>query len=314
MPELPEVETARLEMDRVLTGKTIKAVYVDCADLIVFDDASPAAVQKLLTGAKVKATHRRGKYFWLELNRRPWPVLHLGMSGHVEVRSPEGWSRAKRRSPGESKTTDEIPPYCKLLLTTTKGQQIAVTDPRRFGRIRLAKDPLHEAPISKLGPDPLFEFPAVAALQHTLGKRQAPIKSVLLDQAVFAGVGNWIADEILFQARISPHRIAASLSRVEVKRIRARTLSIIRKAVTVGADYERFPSSWLFHDRRGQKERRLSFSGTRNSARHHRGPHERLGPRGSNLKRPSSFMSDCAMSRRPAAVSKAESTTGCGVI
>lgn len=259
MPELPEVETAHRQLERALRGKRLTQVYVDAKDRIVFDRASPQAVKRALDQAKVTGTGRRGKYFWMELDRRPWVVLHLGMTGNVEIRGARGfgktWGGVKLWSErGKAIDPNPVPRFCRLLLTADDGTQVAITDPRRFGRIRLAKDPLKEAPLSKLGADPLEDFPKVAELRQLLAKRKAPIKAVLLDQKLFAGVGNWIADEILFQAHISPHRLAKDLDAKDVARLRARTLSIIRKAVSVGADYHRFPSAWLFHDRWGKKK------------------------------------------------------------
>jgi formamidopyrimidine-DNA glycosylase len=75
---------------------------------------------------------------------------------------------------------------------------------------------------------------------------------VLLDQSVFAGVGNWIADEVLYQSRLSPHRPAASLTRAEVARLRYRLQAIVRHAVDVRGDSDHFPRSWLFHHRWGR--------------------------------------------------------------
>ena len=80
------------------------------------------------------------------------------------------------------------------------------------------------------------------------------MKSVLLDQSLFAGVGNWIADEALYQAAIDPRRPASSLAPREVARLRARLHAIVRRAVAVGADDTRFPRTWLFHDRWGREE------------------------------------------------------------
>ncbi|MBS1983157.1 MAG: hypothetical protein JST16_03210 [Bdellovibrionales bacterium] len=254
MPELPEVETARRQLERALCGQTIASVYVDSGDRFVFDRDSPAKVKRALLGAKVTGTGRKGKYLWLELDRKLSVVIHLGMSGNIESRRNKEFNKAwggtklwsqRNRGPENS----PYPRFCRLLIRTQSGIEIAMTDPRRFGRIRLARDPLHEAPISKLGADPLAELPPVSELKKIIGMRRAPIKAVLLDQKIFAGVGNWLADEILFQAKISPHRLARNLTTPEIRRIRTRTLSIIRHAVKVQADYARFPSSWLFHDR-----------------------------------------------------------------
>ena len=260
MPELPEVETFRNQMDRALRGKTLKLVTPDLDDHIVYDKASPETVRDAIQGAKVLGSGRKGKYFWLILNRRPWPVFHLGMTGNVEIRKPGKSSKAvwvgnplrtgkpKKREPGD------IPWFCRILLQADDGTQVAVTDPRRFGRIRLAQDPLTEPPISKLGYDPLGKFPSARELAKILGRRKAPIKAVLLDQGLFAGVGNWIADEVLFQSGIAPRRLGSSLSATEVTKLRTKLLSIIRKAVSTRADYTLFPKHWLFHHRWGKKK------------------------------------------------------------
>ncbi|MEO5668363.1 MAG: DNA-formamidopyrimidine glycosylase family protein [Bdellovibrionota bacterium] len=252
MPELAEVETARLRMEKALKGKKLDVAFIDTKDRIVFDKASPASVKRALQGAKVIGSGRKGKYFWLELDRKPWPVFHLGMSGHVEILGAKGferiWGRSETKPDGSA---TERPRFCKMLLTSAD-VQAAITDPRRFGRIRLAKNPLKEAPISKLGPDPLIDPPTAKELQILLTKRALPIKALLLDQKLFAGVGNWLADEILFQAGIAPQRPGKDLGAAEIKKLRSALLGVIRKAVAVDADYERFPKTWLFHDRWGK--------------------------------------------------------------
>ena len=110
-----------------------------------------------------------------------------------------------------------------------------------------------EPPISKLGYDPMIDLPPAGVLEQRLGRRRAPIKAVLLDQSLFAGVGNWIADEVLYQARIDPHRLASELESDDVKRLRARLSAVVRKACDVGADDSRFPRTWLFHVRWGKR-------------------------------------------------------------
>ena len=235
MPELPEAEAARRVVQRVLVGRRIvEASALD--DPIVFAGTSGRRVAAWLRGRRVMAARRKGKHNWLELDRRPWLAFHFGMSGDLHVyRRPE-----------------ERPRFWKLELVTDAGRRVAFTDVRRFGRVRLLTDPASEPPISRLGFDPLEGLPSAAELRAVLQRRKAPLKAVLLDQGVFAGVGNWIADEVLYQASLSPHRPAASLTLAEVARLRRTLHAIIRRAVGLGADSDRFPPTWLFHHRWGR--------------------------------------------------------------
>ena len=123
---------------------------------------------------------------------------------------------------------------------------------RRLGRILLRDDPENEKPISKLGFDPLLDLPSPKIFCEKLLKRKIPIKALLLDQGFSAGVGNWIADEILYQAKIAPGRVSNTLSEAEAKCVRQKMKSIIDKAVSVDADKSRFPRTWLFHHRWGK--------------------------------------------------------------
>jgi formamidopyrimidine-DNA glycosylase len=189
-----------------------------------------------MVGRRVKAVHRHGKHLWFEMDRRPWPAFHFGMTGSFRTyRNPE-----------------ERPRYWRLEMVFTDGLRVAFSDPRRFGRIRLQHDPAAEPPISLLGPDPLLDPPSAGDLASLLARRKAPLKAVLLDQASFAGVGNWVADEILYQARLSPLRPASSLTRAEVAALRRALLAVVRGAVAVRADSDRFPRTWLFHTRWGK--------------------------------------------------------------
>lgn len=237
MPELPEVEAARKAALRELKGRRI--VEAHClSDSIVLSGVPPRRIEKALRGATVEDAGRFGKHLWFELDRRPWPVFHFGMTGGFHFFGSEA----------------ESPRFLKLELVLDDHRRFAFTDARRFGRLRLAHDPRNEPPLLALGHDPLFGLPAAAQLARDLGSRRAPIKAVLLDQSMFAGVGNWIADEILYQAAIRPNRPASDLSKIEIGRLRATLLRVIRRAVAVDADSDRFPSTWLFHRRWGRVE------------------------------------------------------------
>lgn len=246
MPELPEVESRRRIAERHLVGRTVKRVHA-ADDRIVFHGVLPRTFCRLVSGAQVTGVGRRGKVLWLELDRRPWPVLHFGMGGTFHV----------------YETAAQRPRYWKMELRTDDGLRLAMTNPRRLGRIRLQEDPLREPPVSLLGPDPLEAMPSLHRLQETLSRRAAPIKAVLLDQGVLAGVGNWIADEVLYQARLDPGRPARDLDRDEVRLLRTRLGAVIRKAVAVDADSDRFPRGWLFHHRWGRDPEARTAKGER---------------------------------------------------
>jgi formamidopyrimidine-DNA glycosylase len=147
---------------------------------------------------------------------------------------------------------EDRPRFWKLEMVTDRGVRVVYADARRFGRIRLQQDPPQEPPISKLGFDPLHDLPTAHALKRMLVRRTAPLKAVLLDQSVFAGVGNWVADEVLYQAALSPRRPAAGLDLDEVRRLRRALRAVIEHSVEVDADSDRFPRSWLFHYRWGR--------------------------------------------------------------
>ena len=250
MPELPEVERGRRILERVAVGRRFTAVRCD-RDAIVFDGVSPAAVERALRKALVTAARRYGKHLWLELDRRPWPLFHFGMTG--AFRTPDEGPlplASSRRQPDL-----EWPPrFTKIHLVLEDGGELAMTNARRLGRIRLRDDPEAEPPVSRLGFDPLLDPPSRHDFAALLRRRRATLKGLLLDQSFAAGVGNWIADEVLYQAALDPRRRALDLSVAEAGRLIDRLRSVVRTAVAVDADKTRFPATWLFHHRWGRAE------------------------------------------------------------
>ncbi|HEX4994666.1 MAG TPA: DNA-formamidopyrimidine glycosylase family protein [Methylomirabilota bacterium] len=285
MPELPEVEAARRAAHKVAAGRRIVEAHV-ADDPIVFEGVAPARFRRALVGRLVKAVRRHGKHLWLELDRRPWPCLHFGMTGgiHVTRANPGGAARraavpagraVRLVSDGRVDRPDWPPRFTKLHLRFAGGGELALADGRRLGRIRLRRDPPTEPPISALGFDAWRAMPTPAQFHAMLRERNAPIKAVLLDQAFAAGIGNWIADEVLYQAGIAPRRRASTLSAAEAGRLRTRIRSVIGGAVRAGSDSDRFPRWWLFHRRWGH--RRGGPSATTVRGEHIR--HETVGGR-----------------------------------
>jgi formamidopyrimidine-DNA glycosylase len=156
---------------------------------------------------------------------------------------------------------DEAPRFWKLDLALEDGRRIVMSDARRLGRLRLRVDPLAEPPIRDLGFDPLLDLPRRADFAALLARTSRPLKALLLDQSFSAGVGNWVADEVLFQAGLDPRRAADSLSDGEAETLRQALGRVVRHAVRVGADSARFPKDWLFHRRWGRKKDAVTHAG-----------------------------------------------------
>jgi len=184
-----------------------------------------------------------------ELDRRPWPSFHFGMTGSFVVRGVAAPVYKSFAVDGAAWP----PRFAKLTLRLSDGGELSFADSRRFARVRLQEDPPAEAPLSDLGWDALLEPPSAEAFAASLGRRSAPIKAVLLDQSFCAGVGNWVADECLFQARIHPEVPARELGPHRSAALLAALRSVCATAVGVDADSARFPADWLFHRRWGKK-------------------------------------------------------------
>lgn len=196
MPELPEVETVKNEVSPRLIGRCFRQVKLLWEGMV--RGISPAEFCVQLPGNKVHAINRRGKYIIVGLDGPKTLLLHLKMSGSLLL--------------GDS--GDEPPLYTRAIFQLDDGSEIFFRDPRKFGRLWLVNDP---APIiDKLGPEPLEKEFTPELLAIMLSRRQAPIKALLCDQELIAGIGNLYADEALFLAKIYPLRTGSSLTRDEV--------------------------------------------------------------------------------------------------
>jgi formamidopyrimidine-DNA glycosylase len=260
MPELPEVERGRRVALKVARGRRI--VEARCADdPIVFDRVSPARIQRALVGRRVKDVKRHGKHLWFELDRRPWPCLHFGMTGGFHT--APGGPRVKLESTGKKPDHAWPPRFTKLHLVFDDGGELVMADARRLGRIRLRRDPASQPPISLLGFDAHRGLPPFARFRELVRGRAAPLKALLLDQGFAAGVGNWIADEVLYQARLDPRRRANTLTDPEIMRMRAALKRVVDTSVRVSNDSDRYPRGWLFHRRWGRNPRAVTMTGER---------------------------------------------------
>mmetsp|Transcript_42402 Transcript_42402/g.76979 ORF Transcript_42402/g.76979 Transcript_42402/m.76979 type:complete len:327 (+) Transcript_42402:33-1013(+) len=256
MPELPEVEAARRMLEKHCVGRTV--IKVESREqgggprngkfdgTVIAERVTPQRLQNSLHGRKVKAARRRGKQLWLEFSGDgPSLLMHLGMTGALVVEGAEK-PTYKRFAVDEAWP----PRFTKLLLEFSGRKCVAFVDPRRFGRILLRSDVLGTKPISTLAPDPVQELPSLEVFVEKMAASSMPVKGLLLNQeALVSGVGNWVADEVLFHAAIHPSTQASHLSHSQVKSLRQAVLKVCQRACAVGADSTRFPKNWLFHYR-----------------------------------------------------------------
>lgn len=222
MPELPEVETIRRQLAPVVEGSTISALEVSDAKWV--RPLSSAKFEAALIGRTLTSLDRRGKYFLARLDDGQTLVLHLRMTGNLLLLEPSA-EHSPRHLRGRLWLEDAD--GCEL-------GSIAFTDPRRFGTAELVETPaaLEEYLSARLGPEP-FDPDFDGGLLHRATRgRKTPIKAILLDQRIVAGIGNIYADEALHRAEIAPQRRASRLTRVQAELLS----EAVRDALTAGID------------------------------------------------------------------------------
>ncbi|MDZ3830602.1 MAG: bifunctional DNA-formamidopyrimidine glycosylase/DNA-(apurinic or apyrimidinic site) lyase [Sphingopyxis sp.] len=215
MPELPEVETTVRGLAPFLDGQRLVAVTTFRPDL---RRPFPADLAQRLTGATVTGLSRRAKYGIISTDRDDHMIFHLGMSGRWRT---EGGAVGK---------------HDHLLLETAAGHRLFLHDPRRFGSVDLVSgDPLAAFPaFVTLGPETLSDAFDAIALARALAGRRAPIKAMLLDQTVVAGLGNIYVCEALNMARISPLRAAADVPKAKLDRLVPAIKQVLASAIAAG--------------------------------------------------------------------------------
>lgn len=249
MPELPEVERVRKIMESVLLGQEIKVAEV-VEDEIVLGGQPAESYVAALQGRTVTGVGRKGKFWWIEFEEAPIVFGHLGMSGWIRELGNDDF---RLKEHGEAPLLDENgrPRFLKMMLSAANGRTVALTDGRRLARLWLGDSADTDGRVKKLGRDCYLEPLTTDEISRIFTKKKAPLKAVLLDQAIFAGIGNWLADEIMFQAGIAPKRPVNTLSLAEIESLRIKMIDILELSVRTGADYEQFPENWMFHARWG---------------------------------------------------------------
>jgi formamidopyrimidine-DNA glycosylase len=228
----------------VLEGRRIARAEARRADL---RRAFPPDLRQRLTGATVTALRRRAKYGLIETDRGDTLVFHLGMSGRWRI-DPEA-----------------LGAHDHFVIETDEGRVLALNDPRRFGSLDLVRTDSLDAqePFARMGPEPLADDFSGEALRAALAGRAAPIKALLLDQRIVAGLGNIYVCEALHMAGIAPARAAGRVSRPRLDRLVAAIKDVLAAAIEAGGstlrDYARpdgelgyFSKQWRVYGREGE--------------------------------------------------------------
>ena len=249
MPELPEVETTVRGLALHLQGARIKALSLNREGL---RRPFPQGLAQALIGARVTSLSRRAKYGLIATDRGTTMIFHLGMSGRwrIDPASPEKHDHLVLETEAEA---------------ARPSHTLALNDARRFGSVDLvATESLEPWPaFAALGPEPLGDGLTPAHLAHSFTARAAPIKPLLLDQRIVAGLGNIYVCEALHRAHISPLRPAGTLRRADLARLVPAIRAVLGESIAAGGstirDYAQpngelgyFAASWQVYGREGQ--------------------------------------------------------------
>jgi formamidopyrimidine-DNA glycosylase len=244
MPELPEVETSIRGLAPILEGRRIDSIALRRGDLRW---PFPPDLRQRVTGARVTGLGRRAKYGLIETDRGDTMIFHLGMSGH--------W----RTDPTEIGKHDHV------VIATEEGRRLALNDHRRFGSLDLVRteEIADYPPFRKMGPEPLGPDFDGAHLARVLEGRSAPIKALLLDQRIVAGLGNIYVCDALNLAGIAPGREGGHIGAARLANLAESVKSVLHAAIAAGGsslrDYVRpdgelgyFSKQWRVYGREGQ--------------------------------------------------------------
>jgi len=229
MPELPEVETIVADLRPHLAGRTIVRCELRFPSIVRYPE--PEAFADSITGLRIEAVGRRGKFILIALGGGRLLVVHLGMSGQLRLVGAD----------------TEIANHTHVILDLDDGRQLRYVDPRRFGRVLLGTEDelIASGTLPRLGPEPIDPAFDADELYRRFRRRRAPLKALLLDQAMVAGVGNIYADESLHRAKLRPDRAAGSLSRKSVRRLHESLRDSLEVAIkNRGSSVDTYRDAW----------------------------------------------------------------------
>lgn len=252
MPELPEVETIRTDLEKNIIGK--KITDVDFLWEGTLKEMSVTDFKKIVIGKKFVATGRRAKNIYTELEGGVYLLFHMKMTGHLiytdncwKVDEKGKWIRHEQK---ESPMYDPLNQYIRVIFSLSGDKILAFSDLRKFGYLKLLDKEGLKFALSNYGPEPLGKDFTFEYLKDLLSRKSLAIKKVLMDQSLIAGIGNIYADEILFKAKIHPLTSANKFNPSETKKLYDSIKDILTKAIKL-----RGTSTSDFRDTEGKKGR-----------------------------------------------------------
>jgi len=252
MPELPEVETVRLGLQRLLPGKAVKAVESN------WDKSFPNAagdVAQFVVGAEVVLVGRRAKVLLIELSSKYSLVVHLKMTGQLVYRGQEQFGAGH---PNNSLIGELPDRSTRVILTFTDGSKLFFNDQRKFGWMRLipTAEVMNIDFFKKVGPEPLsIDFTPEIFRERLQRRKNSTIKAAILDQTVLAGIGNIYADEGLWGAKIHPSMRVRDLTKKQTTALYDALMAVLKLSIEKGGSTDK-----NYVDAEGKKGSYLSFA------------------------------------------------------
>lgn len=231
MPELPDVEVFRKIFNSSALNQ--KVMKVDVLDEGILENISSRSFQIKMKGATFQATHRHGKYLFIELDTEETLMIHFGMTGYLEY----------------FKDGEEEPEYTRIIFNLNNGYNLYYVCPRKLGRISLVEDEADFIEENKLGPDTYSDDFKWGDFRGIMKGKRGSIKTTLMNQKLLAGIGNVYSDEILFHSNIYPFTEVNELNEEELRTIFEKMKMVFEQAIKAEVKTENFPENFLLLNR-----------------------------------------------------------------
>lgn len=229
MPELPEVETYRRYVEASSMNQSIVDFTCEDPRKLLLNDYDE--MREILRGCQFLETYRVGKHLFIKTNKTSWVYMHFGMSGDLHYFNEH----------------EDPPRHARMVFYFNNGYRLGFICPRKFERIGLVENPTEFLKKKGIAPDVLLI--EIEEFAKNLKRKKSAIKSVLLDQSVVAGIGNWLADDVLFQAKIHPETRASEITEEGVADIFRAMQYIVQTTIDAEANYDLLPDDFILHAR-----------------------------------------------------------------